>query len=680
MHTNRLAREQSPYLLQHQHNPVDWFAWGEEAFSKARREGKPIFLSIGYSTCHWCHVMERESFEDERVAAFLNAHFVSIKVDREERPDVDKIYMTAVQTLSGQGGWPLNAFLTTDLKPFFGGTYFPPRSTKRQPGFLDLLEGLANLWREKRDEIAKSSNDFHKRLIEISERSNENEVALSHVILKKAAATFCREYDSMDGGFGRAPKFPRPSFPAFLLQYGMRNGKREMVEKVLHTCRRMALGGIYDQLGGGFARYSVDSKWLVPHFEKMLYDNAQLIILYIDAFLVSGESFFARIAKETIDYIARDMTHSAGGFFSAEDADSEGKEGKFYCWTKSELEEILEPDELALVLCHFGITASGNFLDHSDPKALVGQNVLSIANDILSSEKDLFEKAKAKMFSVRSKRVRPHRDDKILVSWNGLMIAALARAFGVLRRKKDLDAARRCCDFLWQNLWDEARGCLFHRWREGQHDAVQLFQAYAFFLFGLVELYQVTLMPIYLSRSILIADAMIARFYDAHSGGFWQSEKAADLILQLKEDYDGAEPSGNSVAMLTLQKLATICDRSDYDQVVKHCFKTFSERMDQLPQALPMMLMALDFSLEKPRRIVCQGDLQNPKLQSLLHASHSVYQPNKIVMGTEGKVASFFAGLQNQDNEIRAFCCSGNACQEPTKEPEQITAFLSKST
>ena len=341
-HSNRLTQEKSPYLLQHQHNPVDWYPWGEEAFEKARVEDKPIFLSIGYSTCHWCHVMERESFEDEQVASFLNEHFVSIKVDREERPDVDKIYMTAVQAIAGQGGWPLSAFLTSDLKPFYGGTYFPPADVHGRPGFLNLLNGLANLWRGKRSEVTNSSSDLHNRLAQLCEPAAPSRAPLTPAILEKASEVIRKEYDPIDGGFGRAPKFPRPTQPAFLLRYGVRQNREDLVDMVVHTCEKMAQGGMYDQIGGGFARYSVDSKWLVPHFEKMLYDNAQLVHLYLDAFLVFGKESLSKVVCETLDYIRRDMTHEGGGFFSAEDADSEGKEGKFYCWTRSELETLLD--------------------------------------------------------------------------------------------------------------------------------------------------------------------------------------------------------------------------------------------------------------------------------------------------------------------------------------------------
>ena len=676
-HSNRLTKEKSPYLLQHQHNPVDWYPWGEEAFEKARVEDKPIFLSIGYSTCHWCHVMERESFEDEQVAAFLNDHFVSIKVDREERPDVDKIYMTAVQAIAGQGGWPLSAFLTSDLKPFYGGTYFPPSDVHGRPGFLNLLNGLANLWRGKRSEVTNSSSDLHNRLSQLCEPSTPSGAPLTSAMLDKASEVIRNEYDPIDGGFGRAPKFPRPSQPAFLLRYGVSHNREELVNMVLHTCDKMAKGGMNDQIGGGFARYSVDSKWLVPHFEKMLYDNAQLVHLYLDAFLVSRKESLSKTVCETLDYVRRDMTHERGGFFSAEDADSEGKEGKFYCWTRSELKALLEPEEFACFSDYYGVTEAGNFLDHSDPEPLPNQNVLSVVGERDQIDSGILDRARAKVFAAREKRVRPHLDDKILASWNGLMLGAMARSYGVLGRSEDLESAERCFRFLWEKLWDADSRCLYHRWRDGERDTVQLFQAYAFFLSGIIDLYEVTLDGTYLSSAVAVADAMIEQFFDSKHGGFWQSDtEASHLILRLKEDYDGAEPSGNSVAMLALQKLAAMCGREDYLAKVSQCMAAFSERMEQLPQAVPLMLLSLDFSLNPPRRVVICGDRSDSRVQDLIRAAHSVYQPNKVVLGTEGAIDPFVQTLAGKSKEATAFLCTGEACQEPSSDASAVTDFL----
>jgi uncharacterized protein YyaL (SSP411 family) len=405
-HTNRLAKEKSPYLLQHAHNPVDWFAWNDEAFAKARTEDKPIFLSIGYSTCHWCHVMERESFEDENVGAFLREHFVSIKVDREERPDVDKIYMTFVQSTTGSGGWPMSVFLTPELKPFFGGTYFPPDNRHGRPSFLQLLQQIAGIWRERKMEIAASADELHARLELITVREAREDFPLTPSVLRHALDHFKADYDPVNGGFGAAPKFPQPSIPALVFRATKRFGDEAAQQMALHTCDAMARGGIHDQLGGGFARYAVDAQWLVPHFEKMLYDNAQLAQLYLDAFLISGAARHADTARDILDYVLRDMTHPDGGFYSAEDADSEGHEGKFYCWTHEELAKLLTPEEFIVAAQYFGITKEGNFVDHSHPAPLPGQNVLSIANSNLAeSDQPLLAAARAKMLAARARRI-----------------------------------------------------------------------------------------------------------------------------------------------------------------------------------------------------------------------------------------------------------------------------------
>ncbi|HXJ72966.1 MAG TPA: thioredoxin domain-containing protein, partial [Candidatus Dormibacteraeota bacterium] len=435
-----------------------------------------------------------ESFEDEAVAAFLNQHFVSIKVDREERPDVDKIYMTFVQAMIGQGGWPLNVFLSPDRKPFYGGTYWPPENKQGRPSFQQVLSQIQQAWQSKRDQIAGSSTNLHEKLVELTTRQQRNPLALTSATLTNAGSELKQGYDARHGGWGTAPKFPSPSHPSFLLRYGVRSKDPEAVNMVLQTCRRMAAGGIYDQVGGGFSRYSVDAKWLVPHFEKMLYDNAQLLGLYLDAYLVSNDEHFADIARDILRYVLRDMTHPDGGFYSAEDADSEGKEGKFYCWTRREMEQLLTPEEFKLAARVFGVTEQGNFVDHSDPEPLLKQNVLSLADtNLTSSEMTLLASVRSKLFQARSRRVRPHLDDKILASWNGLMLGPLARAAVVLGDDKYLLAARKNLGFLQSKLWDPKTRTLYHRWRDGERDNAQLLEAYAFLLGGVLELYQVTL-------------------------------------------------------------------------------------------------------------------------------------------------------------------------------------------
>jgi len=753
-HTNRLAREKSPYLLQHAHNPVDWFAWSDEAFAKAKAEKKPIFLSIGYSTCHWCHVMERESFEDEKIGAYLNEHFVSIKVDREERPDVDKIYMTFVQSTTGGGGWPLNVFLTPDRKPFFGGTYFPPDDRYGRGSFLSVLQQIVAVWKERGTEVAASADEIHARLELATATPGGSTNALSPVILRRAGLMFRESYDPQNGGFGGAPKFPQPSMPALLLRYAKRFNDEEAKQMVLNTCDHMAAGGIHDQLGGGFARYSVDAHWLVPHFEKMLYDNAQLAQLYLDAYLVSGEPRYAAVVRDILDYVLRDMTHPDGGFYSAEDADSEGQEGKFYCWTSDELSKLLTSEEFNVATRYFGITKEGNFVDHSHPQPLQGLNVLSVAAPLtpalspsegerenqssshgkpgaanvptttgitggsrtlsprpvgrgegqgegaLSGDHALLASAETKMLAVRAQRIRPHLDDKVLASWNGLMLGAFARAYAVLGDEKYQAAAERNLAFIQAKLWVEATdsphpasghplpigwgegrgegraGTLYHRWRDGERDKVQLLEAYAFQLDGVVQLYEATLDPKHLDFAIALADAMIARFYDAENGGFWQSAAGStDLILRVKDDYDGAEPSGNSVATLGLLKLAAITDREAFRRPAEATFRLFSTRLEKIPQAVPYMVLALDFSLEEPRRVVIAGDPKSAKAQELIHAAFSVYQPNKVVLGNTGPVEEFARTLPAKDGPV-VYLCTGKACQPPTNDPADVKRLL----
>lgn len=675
-YTNRLAKEKSPYLLQHQHNPVDWHAWGEEAFAKARKENKPILLSIGYSTCHWCHVMERESFEDAKLAEFLNKHFVSIKVDREERPDVDKIYMTAVQAMGQGGGWPLNVFLTPDLKPFYGGTYFPPESKYGRPSFLQVLQKIADLWETRQGDLKESATQLHQRLGEIVEPDAAHDAAMGPGVLRNAAKLFKEEYDPKHGGFGKAPKFPRPTQPAFLLRYGVKFNDKEAIEMVTRTCEKMAAGGMCDQLGGGFARYSVDAEWLVPHFEKMLYDNAQLVQLYLDVFLVSGRQEFADVAKDIIRYVLRDMTHPQGGFFSAEDADSEGKEGKFYCWTKSELSKLLTVEEFNVATKYFGITEKGNFLDHSDPNPLPNQNVLSIVDPkVRDEDKGLLQSAKAKMFEARAKRVRPHLDDKVLASWNGLMLGAIARAYAILQDEKYLAAAEKNLAFIQKALWEPQSKTLYHRWREGERDQVQLLDAYSNMLSGVLELYEATLTPKHLEFALQLAEGLMTRFYDKKAGGFWQSAlDSKDLILRIKEDYDGAEPSGNSVAIQSFLKLGAICERADLKEAAEKSLNTFAARLHGLPQAVPLMLQAFDFSLEEPKRVVIAGDVK--EAAKLLQAAHAVYQPRKVVLGTSGPVEPFAKTLKAPEGKAVVYLCTGTACQPPTSDPAKVKEML----
>ena len=722
-HTNSLAQEKSPYLLQHAHNPVDWHAWNAAAFAQARAEDKPVFLSIGYSTCHWCHVMERESFEDERVGKFLAEHFVSIKVDREERPDVDKIYMTFVQSTTGSGGWPLNVFLTPDLKPFFGGTYFPPDNRHGRPSFLSLLQQIAGLWRERKLEIAASADELHARLELITARDAKENSPLTPNVLRHALEHFKEAYDPVNGGFGGAPKFPQPSIPSLVLRAAKRFGDDAATQMVLHTCDRMNAGGIHDQLGGGFARYAVDAEWLVPHFEKMLYDNAQLVQLYLDAFLISGNARHGEVVRDILDYVLRDMTHPDGGFFSAEDADSEGQEGKFYCWTHDELSKLLSPEEFIVAANYFGITKEGNFVDHSHPNPLPGLNVLSIANPIGRDgvspsqnkkgdadtaslpDAEILASAKSKMLAVRATRIRPQLDDKILASWNGLILGAFARAYAVLSEEKYFAAAEKNLQFIQDKLWvnsgstlplirpsatfsptggegrdegatDKHIGTLFHRWRDGERDSVQLLEAYAFLLDGVIHLYEATLKTAHLDFACELATAMLAKFYDPANDGFWQSPAGTnDLILRVKDDYDGAEPSGNSVATLALLKLGKITGQQKFTEAAEATLQLAAARLQSQPAALAFMLHAVDFWLDEPRRVVIVGDTNSTNFHELISAAHSAYQPNKIILGNSGAVEPFAKTLTAK-NSATAYVCTGNACQPPTNDAKMLRQQL----
>ncbi|MFT5108662.1 MAG: hypothetical protein ACI9UA_004306 [Pseudoalteromonas tetraodonis] len=677
-HTNRLAKEKSPYLLQHAHNPINWYPWGDEAFNAAKAQDKPIFISIGYSTCHWCHVMERETFEDEKTAEYLNEHFINIKIDREERPDVDKIYMAAVQAISeGRGGWPLNAFLTPERKPFFGGTYFP----KAQ--FNALVRNITKAWKEDRADLDKSADGLTKFL---KDRAEADEAAagagapdFDNELLKNALGKFKDGFDSKWGGWGSAPKFPSPSQPRYMLRMGKRLDDEEAIKQVLLTCDKMWEGGMYDHLGGGFCRYSTDEKWLVPHFEKMLYDNAQLVQLYLDAYLVSGDEKYASIVRDVLRYVLRDMTHPEGGFFSAEDADSEGKEGKFYCWTKTELEGLLSKAEFGAVVKYFGVTEGGNFVDHSDPDHLKDQNVFFIAGaEMGETELAALETGREKLFKLREKRVRPGLDDKVLTGWNGLMLGAIARAGRVLGEPAYLVAAEKNLKFIQDKLWDAEAGRLYHRWRDGERDNMQILETHAFMLEGVIDLYEVTLDPAHLEFAMKVATRMIEAFYD-EKGGFHQSTGTDDLILKMKDYYDGAEPSGNSVAAHALLRLAKITDEKRFSEPAEKTLKHFARKVHEIPQAVPYMLKAVDLVVNEPKRVVLVGEVKLDVTQKMLRTVHATYQPAKVVLGVEGPVEEFARKELKpaaEEGKVKVFVCQGTFCDLPTSDPLKVGASL----
>lgn len=674
-HTNRLAKEKSPYLLQHAHNPVDWYPWGEEAFARAKKENKPILLSIGYSTCHWCHVMERESFEKPEIAKHINDAFIAIKLDREERPDVDNIYMTAMQALELGGGWPLNVFLTPDLKPFYGGTYFRPAD------FTRLLDHVAATWKEKPGAIADDANNVTKHLARAMEQLDQKPGTPRKEWITQAAKSFSASFDPKHGGFGGAPKFPQPQISELILLVGNDTGNQAMIDQVLFTLRRMTAGGIYDQLGGGFSRYSVDAQWLVPHFEKMLYDNGQLVNLLLNAYLLSKDEIHAETVRDVLTYVQRDMTHPGGGFYSAEDADSEGHEGKFYCWTEEELQKLLTSEEFTFAKDYYGITKKGNFHDHSHPQPLSGQNILSIIKPETKLDKassGLLATLNKKLLTERSKRIRPHLDDKMLVSWNGLMLSGMARAGIILANPTYIAAARKNISFVRQQLWDEGSKTLYHRYRDGQRDSAQLLTAYAFYLQGVLDTYQATLDPKILDFASEIAESMIRKFYDAKHGGFFASADQKELIFRAKDNYDGAEPSGNSVAILSLLKLAAITDQAKYKEPAETSLKLFANRMSDVPQAVPMMLQACHFLLKEPRRAVVAGYPDSPETQAMLQALHRTYQPAKVILGTVGKVEEVARGMKAASGKATAYICTGTACLPPTTDPKAAAASLKK--
>lgn len=663
-HTNRLAREKSPYLLQHQHNPVDWFAWGEEAFARARQEDKPIFLSIGYSTCHWCHVMERESFENEDIAALLNRSFVPIKVDREERPDVDRVYMLFVQATTGSGGWPMSVWLTPDLRPFFGGTYFPPETHYGHPGFRHILERLAEAWSFDRASILESSAALIEQLRTHVQAAPSGRLDAS--VLDSGFYALRRTFDTRHAGFGGAPKFPRPAALEFLL----RTGKPEALEMVFATLTQMRRGGICDHLGGGFHRYSTDDRWFVPHFEKMLYDQAQLAVSYLEAWQLSGDEFYAEAARSTLDYVLRDMTDAGGGFYSAEGADSvidpaqpavKG-EGAYYLWTKQEIDALLDAADAERSCLAYGIEEGGNVRD--DPhQEFTGKNILSIVGQAVPPA------VRDRLFEARSRRVRPHLDDKILTAWNGLMISAFAKGAQALEENRYLEAARRAADFILTRMHDAAAGTLLRRFRAGEAAIPAFLDDYAFFVQGLLDLYQAEFDAGRIETAIRLSETMIARFEDAEAGGFFAT--AADepsLVLRLKDDYDGAEPSGNSIAILNLLRLARITGRKDFEDTAARALAAFAPRLSEAPEAMPQMLAALEYRRSKPVQIVLAGtrDAIEPFLAELRRR----FLPFATVL------LAAHAPVPYPPGPAAAYVCENFSCRLPATGPHEFAQSL----
>jgi uncharacterized protein len=676
---NRLAAEKSPYLLQHAHNPVDWYPWGDEAFEKARSEDKPVFLSIGYSTCHWCHVMERESFENEEIARLLNDDFVSIKVDREERPDVDRVYMLFVQAATGGGGWPMSVFLTPDRRPFFGGTYFPPDSRYGRPGFAAILESLARAWRLDRERIEQSGAQTIEQLREYSELAAAG-FAAGRDVLDSAFYAFRRSFDSRLGGFGAAPKFPRPSVYNFLLRYFAETHSEEAREMVLLTLREMAKGGMNDQLGGGFHRYSVDERWFVPHFEKMLYDQAQLAVSYLEAFQITRDPQYAETARSIFEYVSRDLAAPGGAFYSAEDADSaidptrpkEKKEGAFYLWSYDELVAALGREQAAMFARAYGVEEGGNVRD--DPHGeFTGRNILYRAGPKTEIEAEIngFAPAREKLLRIRASRPRPHLDDKILAGWNGLMISAFAKGAQVLDEPRYEQAARRALDFLRAKLWREADSILLRRYREGEAAIEGFLDDYAFLSLALLDMYETSFEAADLTWAIRLAERAMELFEDREEGGFFSTAPDSELILRLKDDYDGAEPSGNSGIVLALLRLSRMTGREDFRSSAERTLRAFGRRMGAAPIALPQMLAASLLAASRPLEIVLAGAHDVPMLKTI----HDRFLPNAIVMRAEQSPVSMPA----LDGRATAYVCENYACQLPATTADALAERLSSA-
>ena len=678
---NRLIDETSPYLLQHANNPVDWYPWGEEALSRARNEDKPILLSIGYSACHWCHVMERESFENDAIAELMNQHFINIKVDREERPDLDAVYMEAVQMLTGSGGWPMTVFLTPDCKPFYGGTYFPPVDRHNMPGFPRLLETVAQAYRNSHSEIQRVTGQLTEQMGRTANMPRGTG-ALDESILHHAYNQLATNFDYQNGGVGSAPKFPQAMTLEILLRYHA-HGHNERARSMLElTLEKMARGGIYDQIAGGFHRYSTDTYWLVPHFEKMLYDNALLARLYLHAWLATGRALYRRITEETLDYVLREMTGEHGGFFSATDADSEGEEGKFFVWSPSEIEAVLGSEDAALFNGFFGVSQRGNF---------EGKNILNIsvrAADFADREGidlerllEIIRRGKEALRVAREDREHPLLDDKALASWNGLMLRAFAEAGAALERQDYLDAATKNAAFLLEEMRPEGR--LLRSYREGQAKLPGFLEDYSFVADGLLSLYEATFERRWLDAAVELADEMISQFWDEPAGCFYDTGRDhEDLVVRPRDVFDNAQPCGGSVASDMLLRLSVVTGNDDYADKAITPLRTLAELMGRAPAGTGRWLAALDFYLSTPKEVAVIGEQDNPATSALLREVNRRYLPNRVLVGAgeEGTTAStglpLLEGRGMVDGRPTAYVCENYACQLPVTDAESLAAQL----
>ena len=684
-HTNRLSNETSPYLLQHAHNPVDWYSWGEEALARAKREDKPILLSIGYSACHWCHVMERESFENEGIAAIMNQHFVNIKVDREERPDLDEIYMNAVQIMTRQGGWPMTMFLTPALQPFYGGTYFPPDDRYGRPGFANVLQAVAAAYRDRRGDVSKQADEIVEHLTQMSSVSDHGH-DLTTDLLDGAFQHHRSTFDSQYGGFGDAPKFPPSMGLPFLLRYWLRTENPNALEMAELTLEKMARGGMYDQLGGGFHRYSTDAVWLVPHFEKMLYDNAQLVVAYLEAYQATKKPLYCEVAKETLDYVLREMYDAEkGGFYSAQDADSEGVEGKFFVWSLDEVERLLGRENAEVFCEYYDITESGNF---------EGENILHVQTSL-----DIFAKklrrdeaeleailleGKQKLFEVREDRIKPGLDDKILTSWNGIMIRGMAVGYQLLNDQRYLEAAEKSADFILSEL-SQADGLLLRTYRAGKSHLNAYLEDYSYLSAGLVALHEASFNPRWLQEAERLTEIMIEQFWDDSSSGFFFTGKAHEsLIVQSKSAYDSATPSGTAMAVHSLLRLAKHLDRPDFREKAVQALGLYYHQMENAPSGSGQLLCELEFLLSTPREIAVVGEKNADDTKVVLQEIHGRFLPNKILalldpsnnQSSADVSTPLTDGKTQIEGKATVYVCENYACQVPTTDVVELGTLL----
>jgi uncharacterized protein YyaL (SSP411 family) len=696
-YTNRLIRAKSPYLLLHAHNPVDWYPWGEEAFEKARKENKPIFLSIGYFTCHWCHVMEKESYSDPSVAAILNQYFVSIKVDREERPDIDRLYIAYVEATTGSAGWPLNVLLTPDRKPIFGGTYFPPDQLK------SLLQRVADAWSKEHDSITESAGLAARQLIEIVSKQPPATGDLRPSILDQAYKQIASTYDATNGGFGGAPKFPRPVVLCFLLRYYARTGQHDALDMTLNTLRAMERGGIHDQLGGGFHRYSTGATWLVPHFEKMLYDQAQLAIVYTEAYQITHQRFYADTTRNILDFALREMQQPRGGLASAEDADSqvspgkqETSEGVFYVWTTQEIENVVGEQDAAILAYAYGVEHGGNVPAEQDIRGeLKGKNVLYEAHSTEETAKKFgltveqttqnLTAARTALFAARSHRPRPPLDDKIVTAWNGLLISALARASQALDEPRYLESAKVTAKFIETHLYDSKTGKLWRSYRAGSPGVDGVLDDYTDLISGLLDLYQADFNVHWLTWAVAVQEKQDQLFGNANGGGYFDAGSSDhSLLTRTREAYDGAEPSPNSTAAMNLLRLAQFTDRTEWRDKAYKTLSAFTARLQADPDAVPALASALDFRLAKTKQILIVGDLRSQDTRELLRQVNTRFLPNKILLHADGGAGQqqlavwlpFIAGAHRIKERATAYVCENYVCRLPTTDPQMMARLL----